>query len=179
MELAANCIRTIPLEWKHFSVVMRQKQGLKRRGAEPSPPHKLNVQSTKLTTTSLVNQDVEPNAGTSHPGVLGSPEMHRNPKPALRLLWKLQITPVFTGVLIKLVTTDSSQLIPFLHRTHHAMNFRGDTRIKRPTFFQVIFFPNTQNRTDIPTVISGYSFLTSKECSSRDSNLIIIVISGQ
>lgn len=107
----------------------------------PNPSsHRLIFQSTELAATSPLNQDAEPDAGTSHPGVLGSPEMYRNPKPALMLLRKLQITPVFAGVLIKLITTGLSELIPFLHRTHHTMNFKGDMRIKRLMFFLLIFF---------------------------------------
>lgn len=127
MELAGNCVKTTPLEQKHFSVVMPQKQGLQRRGTEPKPI----ITQVELVATTPVNQTREPNAATSHPGVLGSPETYGNPKPALTLLWKLQITPVFTGVLIKFITTGLSELIPFLHRTCCTVNFRVDARIKK------------------------------------------------
>ena len=138
MELAATCVKMTPLEWKHFSAVMPKKRGLQRRGAEPKPI----ITQVELAATSPVNQDMEPDAGTSHPG---QSETYGNPKPALTLLWKLQITPVFIGVLIKLITTGLCELIPFLHRTRCTMNFRGDARIKRLMLFLLIFFPVHKN----------------------------------
>lgn len=120
---------------------MPQKRGLQTRGAAPKP----TVTQVQLAATSLVNRDVEPDAENSHAEVLSSPETFGNPKPALRLLPKLQITAVFAEVFMKLITTGLSELILFLHRTRCTMNFRGDTGIKRLILFLLIFFPIHKN----------------------------------
>lgn len=101
----------------------------------------------------------QPGRGTwcwnSHPGVLSSPEMHRNPKPALRLPWKLQITPVFAGVLIKLIAAGLSEFIPSLHRTCCTMNFKGHARLKRLMLFLLIFFLIQKNELIPPQKFQG------------------------
>lgn len=73
------------------------------------------------------------------PSVLGSPEMFVNPKPAPAALRKLQITSVFAGILIKLITTGLPKLIPFLTRTWCTTDVREDARIKYLLFLLISF----------------------------------------
>lgn len=117
---------------------MPQKQGLQTRGAEPKPTV---MQVEHLWSTRTWNLMLETDAL-----VLSSPETFGYPKPALRLLPKLQITAVFAEVFIKLITTGLSELILLHHRTRCTMNFRGDTGIKRLILFLLIFFPIHKNK---------------------------------
>lgn len=115
---------------------MPQKQGLQTRGAEPKPTV---MQVEHLWSTRTWNLMLETDAL-----VLSSPETFGYPKPALRLLPKLQITAVFAEVFIKLITTGLSELILLHHRTRCTMNFRGDYRNKKANIISLNLLPNTQ-----------------------------------
>ena len=169
MELVPNCVKTIPLEWKHFSVVMPQKLGLQRRGAEP----KLIITHVKLSvykTWSYISG--QPAHG---------PKRWNQPPRAPRQPRDLRKSQTCPSAPVK--ATDYSSLRRGFNYTHYHRfirvntfspqdtmhhEFQGRYKNKKANVISLKLFPNTQKWINTSTAISGYLILTSKYYSSQD-----------